>query len=306
LRGKEGAISSVLKWFALSIASIAVLCMVAMIGAACFVTPETREKVVEAITGPYADGRSAAWHTAAGDELIHANTQHFNIAYEISRCFPAINFPYFQGNDKGWYGNIAATFKLGLQPNGEQSWGDTPQGAAEIKLTNYQRSILVLSNATSIARTQVASAAAESDTARYVLQIVIIFVGALTTILVSIKSILEKDAAHSLAIGICAVVFSAAGTALSSINAFVGPGESYTKSERALLQARQIHLDLALIVAQDKNICIEFDPDKSSDTRTKKITDLSVKLREIVGLADVGGNLPASQTSGAGGSSSGH
>jgi hypothetical protein len=268
-----------------------------VIVAAGIVAPETRKAVRAAIMGPYPDGRDASWHTPAGEELIRANSQHYFVAYYISQCFGAIasDFAWRDGPSD----RIAIPFMLGLGPNGETSWGGGGE-FTKVKLTNYQRSILTLSSAISSARTQLAAAAADNETTRYLLQVSIIIIGALTTIFVSIKSIIDKNATYSIQIGILAVVFSAVGTGLSGLNSFVGPGASFATAERALIQARQLQLDLGLFVAQQKDLCAEFDPDKTVDTRTKKITELSEKLRDILG-SGLGGSLPASASEQQGG-----
>ena len=287
----------VLKRVALFILSVAALVGIVVIVAAGIVKPETRQALRAAIMGAYPDGRDASWHTPAGEELIRANSEHYYVAFDIAQCFGAIaaDFAWRQGPSD----RIAIPFMLGLGPNGENTWSGLGE-FTNVKLTNYQRSILTLSSAISSARTQLAAAAAANETTRYLLQVSIIIIGALTTILVSIKSIIDKNATYSMQIGILAVVFSAGGTALSSLNSFVGPSESFATAERALIQARQLQLDLGLFVAQQKDICAEFDPDKTVDTRTKRITELSGKLRDILG-SGLGGSLPASASEQPGG-----
>lgn len=157
---------------------------------ACSVKPETRRAVVEAISGPYPDGRNASWHTPAGEELIRSNNEHYLIAYYIAQCFKGVTLATDQSGPPA---KVSIPLLLGLQPSGEISWDNTIQDPnnVDLKPTNYQKSILVLSQSISAARTQLASSVAASDSTRFLLQISIMAIGALTTIFVSIKSIVD-------------------------------------------------------------------------------------------------------------------
>jgi hypothetical protein len=257
-------------------------------------SPETRSNVVGIIKGPYPDGRDSAWHTPAGEELIRATTDHFIIAIPLSKCFKGVDLS-LNGSDQ-IAGQVSLAFLLGLQPNGEQSWGTSPSSAPDIQLNNYQRTILYISQSISRARGELASSAAQNQSSMISYQFLIIILGAMTTILVSIKSMSQGNTKPYFVIGILAVVFSASGTAMSSINSFVGPSEAYVRSERALLQLRQLHMDLELLIAEDKNVCKEFDAESLNDTRAKKIADIAGRLKEIVGQTGIASNASSSGT----------
>jgi hypothetical protein len=203
-------IRHILKLAGLSALSLAALVVVLAIIGLWVLSPETRQQALELITGRNADAR-AAWQTPAGKELIRANNEHYYLAYNIARCF---NLDFAFGS-RGPPATISIPFILGLQPRGDVEWDNTArrwhrlQRRASLKLTNYQRSILALSTAISSARTQSASTAADSDIARYILQLLIILVGAATTIFVSLKSIIKADTNASLVIGILAGARSA-------------------------------------------------------------------------------------------------
>jgi hypothetical protein len=69
-----------------------------------------------------------------------------------------------------------------------------------------------------------------------------------------------------------------------------------------------LQLDLILLVAQEKGtgLCEQYDPDKSTDARAKKLADISDKLREIVGISGSAGSLPAGTSQSAGQASPAH
>ncbi|WBL76559.1 hypothetical protein I3J27_26495 [Bradyrhizobium xenonodulans] len=232
----------------------------------------------------------SAWNTPAGEELIRANHLHFLIASTISQCFPGVDLAW--GRD-GPPSNVSIPLILGLQPSGEIQWQSTKSvgKTATIKLTNYQRTVLALSNGTTLLRMQLASTAADTKFTRNLLQTLIVAVSALTTILVTMKSIIDTAASSRTRtmLGIFAIIVAAAGTALASLNTAVTPGESFAKAQHALTQARQVQLDLNLLVASDKRICKEFDPDKANDPLAKKMAELSNKVKEIVASSETTG-----------------
>lgn len=251
---------------------------------------EIRSLMTPAIFRPYPDGRDSSWHTAGGEERVRASNEHFNIALQISRCFPGINLAW--GNE-GPPAKVSVAFMLNMQPNGEEIWTNADTQASDVELTNWHRAVLTISRSAIATRTELAASAAQSRSTMLLYQWLIVIVGALTTVLVSIKSMSNGEESNNrgyFLVGILAVVFSAIGTALASINSFVGPNDAYVRSERALLQVRQLHLELALQVAQEKDVCHSFDPDKTDDPRGKQLTDLSTRLKEVVASSGFSSN----------------
>jgi hypothetical protein len=237
--------------------------------------------------------KSSAWETPAGEELTRANQQHFLIASTIGQCFPGVDMAW---DSNGPSPDVAVPLILGLQPTGEIQWRSSkPAGkSATIKLTNYQRTVLALSNGITLLRMQLATTAADNKLTSRLLQTFILIVSALTTILVTVKSIIDKEASDTTRtmLGILAIIAAAAGTAFASLNTAMTPGDAYAKSQHALTQARQIQLELNLLVAADKRICKEFDPDKASDPLTKKLADLSNRLKDIVASSELTSGSP--------------
>jgi hypothetical protein len=262
---------------------------------------DTRAAITQAILGPYPDGRDSSWHTAGGEELLRANNDPFNIAMQIARCFPGVNFSW---DNDGPPGEVSVAFMLNLQPSGEETWGKPSSPAHDITLTNLQRAVLTISRSAAGTRAELAAAAAQSRASMRFYQWLSVIIGATTTILVSIKSMSNGTAGdRGYFVGIFAVVFSALGTAIASINSFEGPNDAYVRSERGLLQVRQLHLELALQVAQEQDLCRGFDPNKADEPRARRMADLSVRLKELVASSGSSGNVP-STTGGAGSSGS--
>ena len=291
-----------LKWIGLGLLSVAALCGFIAVALLVSAGPTTRALVSQAFLGPYPDGRHASWHTPSGEEIIRAGTVHFNIALQISHCFPGLDFS--KGID-GLPGKAVIAFMLNMQPNGEERWGDNTGLGPDIVPTNLQRTVLTISRAATAERGELAASAAESRRTMLLYQWLIVIVGAMTTILVSIKAMSNAttDNRTYFVIGILAVVFSAVGTGLASINSFTGPSEAYIRAERGLLQARQLHQELELQAAQETDLCRDFDPDKTDDPRAKRLADFSGRLKELVASSGVGASV-SSATSGAASTSS--
>jgi hypothetical protein len=96
-------------------------------------------------------------------------------------------------------------------------------------------------------------------------------------------------------------VFSAASTAVSSMNSFLAPTDAAVRSERTLNQLRALHTELVMQVAEDKDICKEFNPDSTDDVRAKKMAAISARLKDLLASAT---GLTGGSASGPGGSSS--
>ena len=242
----------------------------------------TLEKQIKELILGYPDN-DKGWHSAGGEELTRAQDVHWSIAVPVSKCFKDVDLTV--GTEK-LPGQIAVALMLGTNPYGGQSWSEDAS-KAEISLNSYQRTGIFLSQQIASARSQFAMIASSSKNTMNSFQWSIVILGALNTILVSIKSMDTGNTRPYYIIGIIAVVLSATGTAISSINSFVGPIDTYTKSERALLQLRQVHLDLVLFLNREKYICAGVDLQDTGDPKTKKMLDFSAKLKEIIDLNGV-------------------
>lgn len=285
---------------AIRIAAFVAAALAAPLGASCFAvfifsSGETQTNIIHAVWKT-SDNRDPAWHTRAGEELTKADADHYWIITPLGNCFKGVDL-----TTREIPGQVQAKFMLWLRPDGGDSWNDRAPEAPDIQLTNYERSIVLLSHTIARARTEFAGQAARQGSRMDWLQFSIVIVGGITTILVSIKSLSSEtkpsdsggSQAHLrnlyFAIGISAVIFSALGTALSSINAFLSPGDAYVRAEHALVELRQLHIDLAQQVYQDVNPCTSFDTAALDDARAKKMADLWSRLKDILSSAGSGG-----------------
>jgi hypothetical protein len=211
-------------------------------------------------------------------------------------------------------------FDLGTQPSfvRAQLRLDTPtesrrgsvdgqqQKGSNLVLSNYQRTAIYLSDSITRGRVEAATSANANYSSMFWFQIAIVSIGAITTILISIKSIApagNSSAAMSLSlwVGILAIIFSSVGTATSALNSFYGPREAYLKNERSLAALRQLHSDIAAKVtsatdAEHPDKCPKLDPSKKDDPYAKQVQDWTTKLGAILNAADSGSSSP--QTTG--------
>jgi hypothetical protein len=256
--------------------------------AAFLLDATTRQKLVAKFLGP---DQSQWSDIPAGRELTSAMGQHFFIAAPISRCFPEADI-----TRRNVSSTVFATLMLGLQPLGNHQWesiGEFPKGDPEpsLKLTNFQMSVLVLSDSISRARMRSAEGATLNQSRMELYQWVLVLLGALTTIFISLKSILNERTPGFVAVGIFAVIFSALSTACSSLISFYTPTDAFVRNDRSLSQLRQLHNDLAFYVAGIADICAPALGD--TDNAKKSLKDLSVRLTEITNAS--GGSTQSGQ-----------
>jgi hypothetical protein len=241
----------------------------------------TRQNILSKLFGVQPIPEDAAsWQSPGGKELTWGAGVHYVIAAPIAKCFKIdimkSTLPV----------TVAGTLLLGLQPNGSEIWSgrgfdeQKKDPETSIDLNNYQLNIILLSDAIERARMQTAESAASNRSRMELYQWVLIGIGAITTILISIKSILPASARGFVTVGILAIIFSAFGTACSSIVSFYGPSEAFARSDRALGQLRQLHADLSFAVANSTDLCTPTKDE--ADPRAKIIKDFSTRFGEIV------------------------
>lgn len=249
-----------------------------------------RQQIVTRILG---SGQTDEDGPPVGRELSAGLGQHFFIALPISKCFPDTDITKTNVSS-----TVVGTLMLGLQPLGNYAWntrGDFKKEDPEpsLKLTNLQTTVLVLSDAITRARTRFDDSATLNKSRMEFYQWVLIALGALTTIFISLKSILNERTPGFVLIGVLAVVFSALSTACSSMISFYTPNDSFVRSDRTLTQLRQLHNDVSLFVAGVPDICASNSPE--SDETKKTLKELAARLAEIV---NVSGGSGQGQSSG--------
>lgn len=229
---------------------------------------------------------------AAVQEWRLATADHEIIAAAAAACTKIVDLDSLPNY-------IRAQLRLDLLPNG--SIGQSPfdentrKEPKEFVLSNFMRAAIYLSD--SISRGRIVSAATANDnySTMFWFQLAIVGIGAITTILISIKSIAPTDNSGkaislSLWVGIFAIIFSSIGTATSALNSFYGPRESYLKTERSLSALRQLHSEIAAKIASttDADKCPRLNPANKDDPYGKQIQDWTTRLGGILNSADSG------------------
>jgi hypothetical protein len=146
-------------------------------------------------------------------------------------------------------------------------------------LTTIDIGVLYLSQAISARRSILAAATAQAQSAMDGWKWAAILVGAITTILVSIKSVIEPTGPIAkkvlFIVGLLAITFSAAGTATSALQSSFGSQEAFANNARALGDLRQLHAQIATGVAQAYTA--ELCGASSSDGKTTNSIATQVK-----------------------------
>lgn len=172
--------------------------------------------------------------------------------------------------------------------------------SAGFALSNYARAAIYLSDSITRLRVEAAYSAVSNDKKMDAFQWAIVIFGAVTTILISFKSIMSNEEAlkeWSRRIGFAAIICSAVGTATAALNSFYSPREAYLKAERSLAALRQLQSDMAVQIAStavppdrqdspDKTRCPLFAPDDKSGPLAKQVQDWKNKLDLIVNALD--------------------
>jgi hypothetical protein len=140
-------------------------------------------------------------------------------------------------------------------------------------------------------------------------QFTIVGIGAITTILISVKSISNSGQSEFAGhwyfwIGIAAIIFSSLGTAASALNSFYGPRETYLKTERSLSALRQLHSDIVARVTSTTDTehpenCPKSNPANKDDLYGKQVQDWSAKYGAIVTASDNSTTTQGNANSGA-------
>lgn len=230
--------------------------------------------------------------SAAIQEWQLARADHEVIAAAVAACsniFDLDGQPNF----------IRAELRLDTLPNGSRGYfpGKDQKSPANLVLSNYQRAVIYLSDSIMRSRVESANNANLNYSSMFWFQLAIVGIGAITTILISIKSIAPAGNSAtitnlSLWVGIPAIIFSSLGTATSALKAFYGPRQSYLKNERSLAALRQLHSDIAAKIASTTMLppdkCPKFDPKEKDDPYGKQIQDWAAKLGAILNTADSG------------------
>jgi hypothetical protein len=205
----------------------------------------------------------------ARKEFAAARSDHAAIALDVGRCYSEIGDPI------QWSPEVRAAMLFELDENlmhrlplKDGSVGQAPKRVLSI-LNPFHAAAISFSDRVSRNRIEFRRELENSRWWSDVYQWVIIGLGALATVLVSTRSIMTKEQKLAGVISVCAIVCSAAGAAVSSINTFEGGQATALRDQRALSQLQQLHWRIASDVLRQPELC-----DSSSKTVPPKVMDV--------------------------------
>jgi hypothetical protein len=131
----------------------------------------------------------------------------------------------------------------------------------------------------------------------------IVLIGAVTTILIAIKTMSGERSDLTTAIGVAAIVFSTLGTSIATLNSFYTSRLIYERDERALQALQALHLQLATGITRQETVC---DPPKKwpEDWRVKRIKELTDQYAATLGSTPATVSAPEGADTGANGAAS--
>jgi hypothetical protein len=111
-----------------------------------------------------------------------------------------------------------------------------------------------------------------------------VLVGVLTTVLVSVKSMIEGRKRIHFWIGVVAIVFAALGTAVAGLNSFYAPKVVYDRTTRSLATLRQLHAELATAITRESKVtvCQNWSDQRQNDWHYKRIKGLTEQYIAVV------------------------
>jgi Protein of unknown function (DUF4231) len=243
-------------WLALSLCSVAVIIVLVVMGTLKTVPPTQAESDMMK-----REAALARLSTAALQEWQTARADHQAIVFAVVPCLQLATL-------SGQPGPLSSELLLTMLPTGENQRHltanhDTPY--TTLKITSFHRAAIYLSHAVARARVEAMGSAHDSYSRMQYFQIATVIIGAITTILISIKSTSIDNTRLSLLIGILAIIFSSVGTATSALNSFYSPREGYIKNQKSSSVLRKLHMDIATTVSSqaESDTCTPMTEDNS-------------------------------------------
>jgi len=181
-----------------------------------------------------------------------------------------------------------------IVPNGTPLPLSTPASSPPITLDSpsYPLAAVSLSDAIGRARIDLAQQKASDYVLMQIFEWLAVIVGAVTTILVSIKAMDSEHTPRFLAIGIAAIIFSALGTGVATLNSFYSFHTTYVQTDHTLATLRQIHLDLALGLMRESGICEPWGNKWPQDWRFKRLKHLADRYAAVMNAGQPNNGQP--------------
>jgi hypothetical protein len=155
--------------------------------------------------------------------------------------------------------------------------------APTLDTPSYLLAAVALSNDIARSRVDIASENTRDYITMLVLQWIFVGIGAITTILIAIKSTSTVRSHAYLAVGIAAIIFSSLGTATGTLISFYTPRVTYQRSSHALATLRGLHHQLVQGIARQGQICEPMS--WSKDWRVTRIRALADRYASIMEAA---------------------
>jgi len=148
---------------------------------------------------------------------------------------------------------------------------------------------IVLSYRIGWSRVALAEQERESEVRMNHFQWCIVLIGAITTILISIKTISQIRPGLQIWIGVIAMIFSTLGTATATMHSFYAPRIVHDHAQQGLQTLQALHLQLTSAVVRDRHPC---DPPKPwpNDWRAKRIKAITDQYVAAIGAAHAPAN----------------
>ena len=148
------------------------------------------------------------------------------------------------------------------------------------------------------ARVEMARKQVFEDISMQVFAWVGVLVGALTTILISVKSMTTERMRIQFSIGLAAIVFSALGTMVTALNSFYTAKVTYERTTSSLANLRQLHEELATGITREglPIVCQDRKTAWPNDWRYKRIKLLTAQYIAVVAAAQLTAPQPEGAT----------
>jgi hypothetical protein len=216
----------------------------------------------------------------ARKEFAAARGDHDDIALQISQCYNEINDP------TGWSPAARALLRFDLDehlmhiiPVGTGTGTGHPPA-----LNAFHTAAIAFSDRISRDRLAFRRELEDNRSLAEHYQLLVVALGALATTFVSLRAIARGDTRMAKFVGIAAIVLSACGTAVSSMNNFDGSATIALRDQRALSQLQQLHWRIAADVMRRHELCgdIRVLPIKAADDPMEVVNAWRSRLEAIL------------------------
>jgi hypothetical protein len=158
---------------------------------------------------------------------------------------------------------------------------------------SYILAAIVLSHHIGWARIALAEEVRWSYIAVQIFQWSIVVIGAITTVLISIKAMSNDQWRFYIAVGIAAIIFSTLGTAIATMNSFYAPRVTHDHDEHSLRALQTLHLQLATGITREDHVCDPPTRSWTNDWRFKRIKAIAEQYAAVMSSApDPQNNTP--------------